>query len=167
MVLEKNKLAFVLPNLNAGGAERVVSSLANELCKKYDIILITLSAGDSYYYLDPRIQHIKCSTRSISSSNSFQAVYNNYLLIQKLTSILKNFKSDLIIGFTTTANILALIASRQLNRPCIISERSNPYIYKPNKFWSLLRKLTYKNADYIMKNGILIGCQISGILSSL
>ena len=45
---------------------------------------------------------------------------------------------------------MAVIASKQLNIPCIISERSNPYIYIPNRFWTFLRKLTYNKAHYIV-----------------
>jgi GalNAc-alpha-(1->4)-GalNAc-alpha-(1->3)-diNAcBac-PP-undecaprenol alpha-1,4-N-acetyl-D-galactosaminyltransferase len=133
-----------------GGAERVVSSLANELSNTYEIIIVTLSGSDSHYHLHPDIKHIKCSTKSTTSGTIFKALSNNYMLTKKLISILKNYNSDLVIGFTTTANILALIASQRLHIPCIISERSNPYIYVPNKFWTFLRKLTYKKANYII-----------------
>ncbi len=156
MVLKKNKLAFVLPNLNMGGAERVVSSLANELSNNYEIIIVTLSGSDSHYHLHKSIKHIKCSTKSIASNNIFQALYNNYVLTKRLKSILKNYSADLVIGFTTTANILAVITSQQLNIPCIISERSNPYIYIPNRFWTFLRKITYKKANYIVVQTTLV-----------
>jgi GalNAc-alpha-(1->4)-GalNAc-alpha-(1->3)-diNAcBac-PP-undecaprenol alpha-1,4-N-acetyl-D-galactosaminyltransferase len=83
----------VLPNLNMGGAERVVSSLANELSNTYEIIIVTLSGSDSHYHLHPDIKHIKCSTKSTTSGTIFKALSNNYMLTKKLISILKNYNS--------------------------------------------------------------------------
>jgi glycosyltransferase involved in cell wall biosynthesis len=150
ITLKKKKLAFVLPSLNAGGAERVGSTLANELCNKYEVFIITLGNVEPFYYLQNNIKHIKCANRSLNSKNIFQAIRNNFYLLKKLKNILKENDIDLCIGFTTTANILAIIVSKNIKIPCIISERSNPNIYVPNKLWKYFRKMTYRKADFIV-----------------
>lgn len=148
--MKNKKIAFVLPGLDSGGAERVVSTLANELCNTYEVIIITLWDVEPFYKLDDNIKHIKCASKPLISSSIFQALSNNFYLIKKIKTILKDHDVDLTIGFTTTANILATIASRARNIPCIISERSNPHIYVLNKLWSTLRKFTYNKVDLLV-----------------
>lgn len=146
----KKKIAFVISGLDSGGAERVVSTLANELCNKYEINIVTLWDAQPFYYLHNNITLIKCANRSLHSTNTFQALRNNIYLHKKLRHIIKVHEIDLTIGFTTTANILAIIASKSNKIPCIISERSNPNIFVLNKPWYYLRKITYKKADFIV-----------------
>lgn len=148
--MKKKKIAFVIPGLESGGAERVVTTLANELCHTYEIIIITLWNVESFYYLDSNIKHIKCADKPLISKNTFQALRNNFFLLRRLKTIFKDNEIDLTIGFTTTANILATIASRSRKIPCIISERSNPHIYLLNKLWNYLRKVTYNKADMLV-----------------
>jgi GalNAc-alpha-(1->4)-GalNAc-alpha-(1->3)-diNAcBac-PP-undecaprenol alpha-1,4-N-acetyl-D-galactosaminyltransferase len=148
--LKKKKIAFVIPGLDSGGAERMVSTLANELCNTYEIIIITLWDVEPFFYLHSNINHIKCANSPLNSKNIFQALHNNFYLLKRLKAIFKDNEVDLSIGFTTSANILAVIASKSLKIPCIISERSNPNIYVLNKLWSYLRKVTYKKADFIV-----------------
>ncbi|RKE95314.1 glycosyltransferase family 4 protein [Ichthyenterobacterium magnum] len=146
----KKKIAFVIPGLESGGAERVVSTLANELCNKYEIIIITLWDVEPFYHLNNAIKHIKCAEKPLISVNIFQALWNNFLLLKKIKKIISNYEIELTIGFTTTANILATLASKSKKIPCIISERSNPNIYTLNKLWNYLRKKTYKRADFLV-----------------
>jgi GalNAc-alpha-(1->4)-GalNAc-alpha-(1->3)-diNAcBac-PP-undecaprenol alpha-1,4-N-acetyl-D-galactosaminyltransferase len=148
--LKKKKIAFVIPGLEPGGAERVVSTLANELCNTYEIIVITLWDVEPFYYLHNNINHIKCANRPLISKNVFQALHNNFYLLKRLKTIFKDNEIDLTIGFTTTANILAIIASKSKKIPCIISERSNPNIKVLGKIWTYLRKTNYKKADFIV-----------------
>lgn len=148
--MKKKKIAFVIAGLESGGAERVVSTLANELCNKYEIIIITLWDVESFYTLDSRIKHFKCANKSLISTNIVQAIRNNLQLLKKLKSILKENKIDLTIGFTTTASILALISSKSIKIPCIISERSNPNVKVLGKLWRFLRKKYYPTATYLV-----------------
>ena len=148
--MKKHKIAFVIPGLDPGGAERVVSTLANELCSKYEIYIMTLWDVEPFYPLHKSIIHLKCSDSPPISKNVFHALFNNFNLIKKLKYFFSKHKIDLSIGFTTTANILAIIASQSKNIPCIISERSNPNVYILNKLWYYLRKTTYSKADFIV-----------------
>lgn len=154
--MKKKQLAFVLHNLDSGGAQRVVSTLANEFSKTFDVCIITLVDCKPFYYLEDNVSHIKCTSESLVSENIFQALNNNLFLYKRLKSILEEKNIDITIGFTTTANVLCVAASRALNIPCIISERSNPNIYVPNKLWRFLRKYFYKKADYLVVQTDLI-----------
>ena len=48
------KVLFIINSLGQGGAERVVASLANEMCKNNEVTIITIYE-DLAYELDPRI----------------------------------------------------------------------------------------------------------------
>lgn len=148
--MKKNKIAFVIPGLESGGAERVVSTLANELHNKYEISIITLWDVEPFYHLNKSVKHIKCTKRALISKNIFQAIKNNLYLLRKLNFIIKKNDFNLIIGFTSTANILTSIISKKNKIPCIISERSNPNIYTLNQLWRVLRNHSYKNVDYLV-----------------
>ena len=53
------KITFLMLHLNYGGIEKQVTTLANELCKKYEIEIISLYdilCGKSFYKLDNRIK---------------------------------------------------------------------------------------------------------------
>ena len=42
------KILFIISSLGSGGAERVLSNLANVLCEKYDVTIATFSKEDPF-----------------------------------------------------------------------------------------------------------------------
>lgn len=51
---KKNKIAFLITGLQAGGAERVISNLANNFAEKnYDVKIIVMKKAVSDYALNP------------------------------------------------------------------------------------------------------------------
>ncbi|AZG35359.1 glycosyltransferase family 4 protein [Shewanella psychromarinicola] len=52
----KKIILYISSMKPAGGIERVVSTLANELCNDYEITLLVKDNGESFYYLDKRIE---------------------------------------------------------------------------------------------------------------
>jgi glycosyltransferase involved in cell wall biosynthesis len=56
---ERNRIAFLLPLPNAvGGLDKVVHQIASQLCKYYEVILVSTQYGKPYYYLDNRVIRI-------------------------------------------------------------------------------------------------------------
>ncbi|MCX7549511.1 glycosyltransferase family 4 protein [Xanthomarina sp. F2636L] len=139
----KKTIAFVIPNLNAGGAERVVSSLANLLVEEYHIIIITLYRCEPFYTLHPNIKITYCVKEYFPDLNLFQSLSINYKLIKHLTRHLKSEKADIAIGFLPATNIYTILASKLSKIPNIINERANPEFNRINKFWQTIRKLIY------------------------
>ena len=98
------KIAFLISSLNAGGAERVVSLLANELSLSNDIVIITLSKDKPFYKLNSSItvKHLGV----LNASNSLiKSIVSNLILIYKITSIIKTLKITNLICFMTTSNV--------------------------------------------------------------
>ncbi|TYA58943.1 glycosyltransferase family 4 protein [Formosa maritima] len=139
----KKSIAFVLPNLNTGGAQRVVSTLANLLVEKYHVRIITLYECKPFYNLDSKISVNFCLSEFNSNPTFVQSIVNNFKLIIKLIKILKNNNVNLAIGFMSTTNIYTIIATKFIRIPNIISERANPEYSSLNNIWTFLRKINY------------------------
>ncbi|UOY06092.1 glycosyltransferase family 4 protein [Muricauda sp. SCSIO 64092] len=146
----KKKIAFVIGSLSSGGAERVISTLSNQLIENFEVLIITFLKQEPFYHLDQRVKVIPCKNHIPSPRNIFQSLRLNYQLVKSTYSILKRENVDLTIGFITSANIIALIAAKLNGIPCMISERNNPIIEEVPKFWRVLRRLLYPKADFVI-----------------
>lgn len=147
---KKRKIGFIINSLSSGGAERVVTTLANNLIKTYEVSIVTFISIPPFYDLDKSIEIIHCFETIKPSSNSFQALKSNFKLLKKMNTVVKERNIELIISFMTTANVLGVIIARLNNIPVIISERTNPYFQKIPKLWNVLRIITYRYADTLV-----------------
>lgn len=155
--MKKKTIAFVIGSLTAGGAERVISTLSNELIATYNIVIIELVKSNPFYKLDPAIKIVSCKSELKPSKNIFEAIRNNIFLLKKISNYIKSEKINLIIGFITNVNILTLVAARLNKIHCIISERNNPEIDNaPKKKWDFFREKLYKKADFLVVQTPLI-----------
>jgi len=162
----KKRIAFVVPSLGAGGAERVVVTLANELSKNREILIIALFKTPSVFKINNKIKVFYCKQEETSSSNLFSAFTNNFLNVIQIRRITKKNNCDILIGFTTSANILSILVSKINRIPSIISERANPNLFIPNKFWFILRKQLYKKSDFLVVQSTLSKEYFSKYLNS-
>lgn len=143
------KTAFLISSLNAGGAERVVSLLANKLSLTKDIVIITLSKDEPFYKLNDSIT-IKQLGVLNSGTNPLKSIVSNLVLIYKITSLIKSLRIKSLICFMTTSNILGIISGKFLsNINVTISERANPN-FEDVGYWNFLRRKTYKLADRLV-----------------
>lgn len=146
----KQKLAFVIPSLGAGGAERVVSTLANALTTDYEVYIITFIKVVPFYQLNNDVRLLHCVDKIEPSKNIFNALKSNYILLKKINAIVKNKKIQLLIGFLTSANVLSVLAAKSNSISSIISERNNPNKNKTNNFWKLLKNFSYPKANFLV-----------------
>lgn len=146
--MERKKIVFIIPSLTSGGAERVISILANRLLEFYDVKIILLYKSKPFYSLDERINVEFCKSSYNRKFNFFKSIINHAYMIKQIFRFTKD--QDIVIGFTTTCNIYAIISSKILKIPCIISERINPNYSIENKFWNSIRKKAYPKSDKIV-----------------
>lgn len=144
------RLTLVISSLRTGGAERVMTILANYWAEqKWQITLLTLDSKPSFYYLDDRVKHIPLAIAS-DSQNIFEAIFSNFQRIRSLRSAISRSNPDAIISFLSTTNILTILATRGLKIPVIVEERIYPDMCSLGRMWELLRKLTYPHADKVV-----------------
>jgi len=146
----KKTIAFVIHSLSSGGAERVVSTLSNELLEDYNVIIINFVANTPFYELKSGIKVLHCNNKFKPSKSSWQAIKLNYGFYRKIKGIFKSEKVDLGIGFMTTANVLTILAGKAFKIPVIISERIDPTHTVVPFIWRQLKRWVYPKTDYLV-----------------
>ncbi|MDX1773618.1 glycosyltransferase family 4 protein [Oceanihabitans sediminis] len=148
--MKRKKLAFIIPSLKAGGAERVVSTLTNQLISDFDIVIVVLYKCIPFYSLNPKIKVVFTKDIYNSTPNFFQSIFNHYKLISITKKYIQKENANIIIGFTTIANIYSVLISKKLKIPSIISERIHPTFGDVSNFWVKVRKLVYPKTDALV-----------------
>lgn len=148
--MDNKNIIFIVPSLGTGGAERVVVTLANKFSLRNNVTIITLNNVKTNYFINNNIKLFNINNSKNSSSNFVIALFNNIKTLNRIFKISKDVKPDVIIGFTTTSNIFAIIIALIKGTKSIISERSNPLFYRPNLFWRTLRNFFYPKTDLLI-----------------
>ena len=148
--MKRKTIAFMTYSLASGGAERVLTTLANEFCDTYNVVIISLTDCVSFYPLNAKIKCLSCGLDTNDNKSGFYRLGQYFKTLRKIRKSVSENHIDLIVGFLTVVNIYALLAARTSGIPCIISERNNPEFSNPGTLWKLLRKLTYRFADNLV-----------------
>lgn len=144
------KVSFVTLHLSIGGAERVISLIAN-YCAKYnlEVQVITLSTEEVIYPIDNKIKHLHIK----------RTIKKPFHIIERIPKIRKAIKdSDIIVSFIWWNNICTILASLFLNKKIIISDRNDTeselkkYFNNPliRKFAEILIKFLYRFATKVV-----------------
>ncbi|WP_316753570.1 glycosyltransferase [Pedobacter gandavensis] len=136
------KLLFVINSLHGGGAERVLSNLANYQDQKgNEVQIVCLNATIPAYWLAPDIvvHHLIEEGRKPGLQHR---VWNAVLVFTRLLSLLQKERPSAVVAFMTSANLWTGLTCSILNIPYIVSERIAPAL-TIQKFNPLLRWITY------------------------
>ncbi len=145
------KIALLISSLRSGGAERVASIVASHWARKqWDVLLFTLSGKEErpFYDLDPAVRHVPMGMSWIAR-NPFQGVANNLRRAWLIRREIEKAQPDVLISFMDTTNVLAILATRGLGIPLVVSERSNPAAQTTGPVWRLMRNLLYSRANAV------------------
>lgn len=143
------RLAFVISNMVSGGAARVASILCAEwVASGHEVHLITYEdpGTPAIYPIDSRVVRHQIGL-SVSTENAIGFVSNNAARIVRLRRALKKIEPTAVISFLLNANITAVLASRGLGVPVLISDRNHPGHDKISALRGRIRKLIYPHAD--------------------
>lgn len=135
----KRNFIFIIPVIknHAGGAERVISILANYAVNKGDnVTLITIAECEKAYFI-----HNDISCISIADKG------NSVRKLLAFINIIKKTKCDVIISFLPGANIFSIIAGKICGTKIISCERNDPKHSAGKNLTKILRKLLYRFAD--------------------
>lgn len=149
---KKKRLTFVISSLQDGGAERVMTIMANYWAAAgWNITLLTLDDGVAplSYDLDSRVRHVPLAVAE-HSGNTPAALRNGFRRLRALRRSLRQSRPDAILSFMDITNVTTILATQGLGVPVIISERSDPARHFPGRIWSKLRQLLYPLADAVV-----------------
>ena len=167
------RMTLVISTLRGGGAERVVSNMANYWAKKgWPVTVLTIFHGPDApcYQLDPHVVHHDMRfCRSLRPSNpnagvlrALKDIFDDCSPIERRTlipelgfiSALRNAIVDTrpqsVVSFINITNIRVLLATRGLCLPVIVSERDDPYRDPIPEGAAQLRRRVYPMATYLV-----------------
>lgn len=146
------RLALVISSLSVGGAERVLTSMANYWCAAgKDVVLITFSAGaeDDFYSIDGRIRRVclgfRRDTRGWVDKLSF-----NVSRLLALRRALDEIRPDVVVSFMDSTNVLTVLSAVGRKHATILSVRNNPKFRRLPLMWRVGRRLTYRFANAVV-----------------
>jgi len=173
------RLVLVIWSLGPGGAERVLTTLANHWASTHDVEIVVLGRDHTDHYpLAPAVRRVDLSrprrqaTRRASRDDVVTAapglpaqrsfsrrlrdrvgdIVHHLLLAWKLRRHLVRTRPDAVVAFIDRTNIMTLTASRGLGVPVVVSERTDPreHASQLSGYDRVLRRLTYPWADAVV-----------------
>ncbi|MFV1974716.1 MAG: glycosyltransferase family 4 protein [Candidatus Scalindua sp.] len=145
------KIVLVDSMIGAGGAERVLTTMANELVKEYDISVVTFNSGpeEVFYEINSRVK-IRYLDLLKQSNGLVEAIRENLRRIRVLRREIREIDPDVVVSFLPENNILVTLSCRGFKKPIVLTEHTDPFGTKLGTAWDVLRRLVYRKADVIV-----------------
>jgi glycosyltransferase involved in cell wall biosynthesis len=145
-------IAFVIPSLGPGGAERVATLLVNHwVGQRHDVTLVTFGDTDDRPFFE--LEHsvvVRGLAASTAGGRLATQLGRNAARVWRLRSVLKEIHPDVVVAFMTEANVVALWASRGCGVPVVISERNQPDRPGLGGLHRLARRVSYTSANALV-----------------
>jgi glycosyltransferase involved in cell wall biosynthesis len=136
------KIAFCIPSLGSGGAERVTSVLANKFVERgYEVSIIMLVNNTCVYPLSEKVL-LECLNCADDEKLSFVKRYS--LRLKKISNAVKKISPNVVISFMSETNIDVCFALWGMNIPIIVSERNDPATDPSSKIKQIMRRIAYR-----------------------
>lgn len=139
------KISFFIGGMRRGGAERVISILANNYANRgWDVDIVLLLANAVEYDLDSRIRIVDITKKGGSYLKS--APY----WLTGIRRYLKERRPDRVVSFVGRINALVLTAAMGLKLPIVVSERNDPKHDGRGAFMQWYCNQSYRSAKAIV-----------------
>ena len=133
-------LLFYQATLKRGGAERVISTLANYYVQEgHTVNIAVIDKEPPEYCLNEKVNYINIYQLK-DNDNAFSAIFYNFKLLFDLNQILKQIKPDLVVCFGQSQLLHALLLKRLRRFKVIGAERTNPFSAPDKKLRMMIKK---------------------------
>lgn len=167
----RRRIALVIHALHGGGAERLMSQLANRWSQaKHDVHLITLDSvkqpglnahtssaepGPQEYEVDAQVtRHGLDLLRP--SRGIVDGLRANWVRVKRLRLKLTELAPDCVISFCDRMNITTVTAALSLGKPLWIAEHSDPSRQHLGLLWETWRQWAYRRLARAQKTGCVV-----------
>lgn len=141
------RILLLLSALGSGGAERVMTLLANYWTEQGNEVTLMTTYGS---YVKPAFElRSEVDLRGPSGDRDWKGGGRVSRLLA-LRRILRNGDYDGAIAFLTNVNVAAILARGGLRVPLIVSERTYPPAYRLSPSLELARRALYPLADTVV-----------------
>ncbi len=142
------KVLFVIATLDSGGAERVVTHLANYLSGTHQVAIATFWNEEPFYPLSAEVEYIRLdimkNTRGLVEKARYFAKR-----VHALQKLMQKHDPDVVVSFLSETNIIATVAAKLAKKPIVISERI-AHGFLQLRYLRVARQLVYPLADALV-----------------
>ena len=145
-------ILLVTGSLEGGGAERVLSDMANYwIARGWNVTLATWQGPESvdFYELASGVRRVWLDVRSQNNS-LLDKVFANVKRVLKLRRLIGAAKPDAVLSFIDVSNVLTILAGLGLGVRVAVSERINPRLHNVRPIWAIFRRVSYKWATTVV-----------------
>lgn len=135
------RILFTISSMHNGGAERILSYLANGMASDNDdvyILLIGTNMSKTFYELNKKVKLISLYSRD-------EIVTHGVDRINRINKKIRLINPDVVISFLPQVSIYTYFAIRKLKCKFIVSERNDPHKY--NLLTKILLRFVFLKAD--------------------
>lgn len=143
------RILCVIPQLGAGGAERVMVKISNNLAFRHDVVLLTWEAPGTlpFYPLGDGVHLKQVHLSATGWGGKVSALWRRVLMIRKHV---REYRADVVLSFLDTTNISAILGCLGTGVPVVVSERIDPARYHLGWLVTELRLFLYPLADRVV-----------------
>jgi len=145
------RICCVVYALSQGGAERVVTTMANHwVSLDRDVHVITLAAeAEPAFPLDGRVT-IHALNVASKARGLVSALLGNFRRILALRRSIKQNTPDVVVAYMAATNILTIIACLGLDVRVVATEHAPPFHWPNWSIWNRLRLFFYPRASVVV-----------------
>ncbi len=146
-------VALVIADLGGGGAQRVVTLLAEGWAARGRGVTVITFAGPErdFFALAPGVERIVLGGRGATRSSA-GALRANLDRVRRLRRALKSIPAPVVVGFIAHTNVILVLAAIGLGKRVVVSERNDPRRQSFGPIWDALRRWLYPRADVVTAN---------------
>lgn len=143
------KILLLTSSLNAGGAERVATTLCNAWAARGDTVTLvpTFSGGGQPFYEVSDAVELVSLAEQVGTTR--KGVASSVRRLLALRRVIAQRKPDVLVSFLPNVNVATILASAFMGIPRIVCERSDPSIRSPRAPWEIACRITYRHADML------------------
>ena len=138
------RIACVAYLHGAGGAERQIIMLANNLSAHHDVSLIVLAENNCKYFIDDRVRVFDLSQKE--KNKPFKPI----IRLKAIKKVYKVIRPNITIHFWMQSAFLTLLIKKSLRGKVVYSERGDPTDKEYKGFRKIIQNTTFKNVDGVV-----------------
>lgn len=141
-----NRIAFAIGSMTRGGAERVISILAEHyISKGWNVDILMLLSDTVKYEINPEIRLLP-----LCADASVPRIFRVSGWLSGIRRYCKKERPAVVVSFAARINVIVLLATFGLPIRIVVSERNDPMHDTRGLLGGLLAKALYPRADAVI-----------------
>lgn len=153
---KNKKLLFLIPSLSNGGAERVMTTIANNLCVDCEVRIATFTDSEVFYKLDDRVEVVSLG-QNVNRKNKLTYMWTAgcgmIKSLFKMAKMIRTYKPFCVMSFLKESNMVSIFLKVSGAMKCrlVVSERCDPLVRGSFDKW--FERNFYPVADTVVCQG--------------